>query len=794
MSVAEYNTTPASNTTITRTGGGSIGVQGTNAPSNIDDAFRQIMADIAGGVAFRAIKHPCVVETTANITLSGTQTINTVAVVADDRVLVKNQTDASQNGVYVASASAWSRAVDFDENGDIENGTMVSVATGTRISYYSLSFSGTLNLGVTDLTFSPAAMTGEMTPYQFGATGDGSTDDTAALDAASAVAVTAGVPLYFPNGTFLTDNVTLAADLVFTGGKIKPASGQTATLSGSINVMFAPKATASNGQAFDISAGGTIAGNARVKDSTVYAEWWGADATVLATNNTTFIQAAIDFLEQRGFTSGNARGGIVRLLQGWYTVTSELTINTRGVSLKGAGMWSTFIYKTGNINAVKITGSLADGQLASYGTRIENIGFWSSTNAPTAGAMICLDEIDECKIKGCLFYDYFRGIEATNCQGSQVKEISGCNFVRAMGTAVGGGSANIALLGDAAGAGTGLCERFYIHKNTGTTTGIDYGLYIDGADTSHVVSNHFAGNTLGTLYIASSTTAVYNMHFANNTWEGLNTDGSAYGIYIANTGQDVMGSMMFVNEQILNGSTNAVYVGGGSGKQPKNIHFTNCDVIQAINHAVHIDDGAHITWSGGTIVDTDINSAGSKGHFIIGNGSTNLDDLRVSGVSMAMENFAGSGTLPSNPFITYGFLYQGGENIELHDNTISNTAFPIAATGTITNVDCERNRIPVARTTITVTTTNAAIAPQLGEDKITVSASSASLSISTITAATSSRNRRITLYFTTNAVNINHAAGGTYDIWLKGRATKTYFQGDFVTLEFDQEIGQWFEV
>lgn len=52
--------------------------------------------------------------TTANITLSGNQTIDGISVTAGMRVLVKNQTTASHNGVYVSSASTWSRATDLD--------------------------------------------------------------------------------------------------------------------------------------------------------------------------------------------------------------------------------------------------------------------------------------------------------------------------------------------------------------------------------------------------------------------------------------------------------------------------------------------------------------------------------------------------------------------------------------------------------------------------------------------------------------------------------------------------------
>ena len=72
-------------------------------------------------------KAPCVVATTANITLSGEQTINTVAVVEDDRVLVKDQTDPIENGIYNVEQGAWNRAGDFDGNRDVVKGTMITV-------------------------------------------------------------------------------------------------------------------------------------------------------------------------------------------------------------------------------------------------------------------------------------------------------------------------------------------------------------------------------------------------------------------------------------------------------------------------------------------------------------------------------------------------------------------------------------------------------------------------------------------------------------------------------------------
>lgn len=79
----------------------------------------------------QAVKAACVCATTANITLSGLQTIDGISVLADYRVLVKDQTTASENGIYVASTGTWTRAYDFDGDNDIIQGTRVFVVTGT---------------------------------------------------------------------------------------------------------------------------------------------------------------------------------------------------------------------------------------------------------------------------------------------------------------------------------------------------------------------------------------------------------------------------------------------------------------------------------------------------------------------------------------------------------------------------------------------------------------------------------------------------------------------------------------
>jgi hypothetical protein len=81
-------------------------------PVNSQDAATKNYVDsTAQGLT---VKDSCVAATTANITLTAPQTIDGIAVIAGDRVLVKNQTTTSANGIYVVAAGAWTRATDAD--------------------------------------------------------------------------------------------------------------------------------------------------------------------------------------------------------------------------------------------------------------------------------------------------------------------------------------------------------------------------------------------------------------------------------------------------------------------------------------------------------------------------------------------------------------------------------------------------------------------------------------------------------------------------------------------------------
>ncbi|RWK39235.1 hypothetical protein [Mesorhizobium sp.] len=101
-----------------------------------------------------AIKGPCRVATTANITLSGEQTIDGVAVVTDDRVLVKNQTSGVDNGIWKVSTGVWTRTKDFSGNRDVRKGTIVTVTDGsTNSGWWQVTTSDPIAIGSTSIAF-----------------------------------------------------------------------------------------------------------------------------------------------------------------------------------------------------------------------------------------------------------------------------------------------------------------------------------------------------------------------------------------------------------------------------------------------------------------------------------------------------------------------------------------------------------------------------------------------------------------------------------------------------------------
>lgn len=147
------------------------------------------------------------VATTANITLLGAQTIDGVSVVAGHRVLVKNQSAAAENGVYVAAAGVWARAVDADSWNELVS-QVVAVEEGSvnadQVFICTVNAGGTI--GVTAVSFTALIVPVILASQAEAESGVENTKTMTALRTAQAIAVL--VPPLVNNWTYLASQST----------------------------------------------------------------------------------------------------------------------------------------------------------------------------------------------------------------------------------------------------------------------------------------------------------------------------------------------------------------------------------------------------------------------------------------------------------------------------------------------------------------------------------------------------------------------------------------------------------
>jgi len=167
----------------------SAGITGLPEPTDDSDAARKSYVDaIKQGLDAK----DSVVVTTAGTSIDLTSStdpnpIDSVTLADGDRVLLKDQTDASENGIYVAPTATdpttWTRAPDADADDEVTPGLFTFVEEGSTSadSAYILATDGDITLGTTGLSFVQFSGGGDVSAGD-GLTKTGSTLDVSVAD------------------------------------------------------------------------------------------------------------------------------------------------------------------------------------------------------------------------------------------------------------------------------------------------------------------------------------------------------------------------------------------------------------------------------------------------------------------------------------------------------------------------------------------------------------------------------------------------------------------------------------
>jgi hypothetical protein len=358
-----------------------------------DIANKQYVDSVAAGISW---KQPVAVATTTNITLSGLQTIDTYTTLAGDRVLVKSQSNAAQNGIYIASSGSWTYAPDantwnqylgaitFVEYGTQKNGAFYSSAQPggtlgtTPINWASFSVSATYTAG-TGLT---------LTGFQFSITNTGATAGTYGT-AARTITQTVNAqgqitnifdqPIAIANAQVSglgTMSTQAASSVAITGGTIDGVTIGGVTAGAVTATTFTGAGTGLTGTASSLSIGGTAARATNIAGGAA-----GSVPYQSGVNTTVFLAAATN-------------GQVLTLAAGvptWATPTTGTVTSVSGTGTVNGITLTGTVTSSGSITLGGTLGSIANSQLINssitFGATAAALGTTvSGFNAVTIGA------------------------------------------------------------------------------------------------------------------------------------------------------------------------------------------------------------------------------------------------------------------------------------------------------------------------------------------------------------------------------------------------------------------------
>ena len=210
-------------------------------------ATKEYVDGVAQGLDIKASCRLATTVADGNIGLSGLSNIDGVTPLAGDRILVKNQTTGSENGIYVADASSWSRASDAAQSGEITPGTFVFVEQGATHadSGWVVTTNGTITIGATDIVWTQFSGAGQI-DAGIALTKTGNTLDVDLTDATNSTSTTTAATPNSVKQAYDLANAAIPKSTATTEGDIIYATG---------NAAVTRLGRGSNGQVLTLASG-----------------------------------------------------------------------------------------------------------------------------------------------------------------------------------------------------------------------------------------------------------------------------------------------------------------------------------------------------------------------------------------------------------------------------------------------------------------------------------------------------------------------------------------------------------
>ena len=340
------------------------------APTGATDLVNKQYVDYyAAGLSWKA---PVTVASTVNIaSLSGLQTVDTITLVAGETILVKNQTNAADNGIYVVSAGAWTRSVGADVWEEFI-GAIVFVVEGTQTGsawFCTAQPGGTL--GVTAINWSNFSVASTYTAGT-GLTLAGTQFSITPVGAAGTYGSASSVPVFITNASGQVTSVTNTA--------IAIANTAVSGL-GTMSTQNANAVAITGGTLDAVTIGGSTAGAITGTTITANTQFVGAGTGLTGTASGLSIGGNAATATSAGsattaVTATNLAGGATGSLpyQSAAATTAMLAAGSNGQVLtlaSGLPSWAT--PTTGTVTSVSGTGTVSGISLSGTVTSTGNL-------------------------------------------------------------------------------------------------------------------------------------------------------------------------------------------------------------------------------------------------------------------------------------------------------------------------------------------------------------------------------------------------------------------------------------